>query len=238
MATNSASIRQRLIGYGIAASAATLAVGTASADVVFTDPADITTPPGSNNGTWFSLVTGQVQNSYFVGAPFDFNWATFSGAYGQDAIAISTSQARFIVAPTIGGQYSSAARLAGGQFVGPGGNFINPSNFNQVGTMASYNGYFGEWNLGDTAYVGLRFSSGGQTYYGWAHVHINANASITLMDFAYDNTPGTGLVTGVVPEPSTLSILLLTAGAAGMGAYRRRKAAADVGAAGESAPVA
>jgi PEP-CTERM motif len=225
MSTTSAfSIRHRLIGYGVAASAATLAVGTAQADIIFTDPADITTPPGSNNGTWFSLVTGQVQNSYLAGAPFDFNWATFSGAYGQDGIRISTSQARFIVAPTIGGEYSSAARLAGGQFVGPGGNFNNPSNFNQVGTMASYNGYFGEWNLGDTGYVGLHFNSAGQTYYGWAHVHINANASVTLLDFAYENTPGTGLVTGVVPEPSTLSVLLLAAGASGMTAYRRRRA--------------
>ncbi|MBE7157624.1 MAG: PEP-CTERM sorting domain-containing protein, partial [Rhodospirillales bacterium] len=228
------SMRQRLLGYGIAASAVTLTAGPASADIVYWNPADITTPPGANAGTWFSLTTGQVQNSYLVGAPFKFDWATFSGVPGQSGIRISTSQARFIVAPTVGGNYSSAARLAGGQFVGPGGNFNDPLNFNQVGTIASSYHYFGEWNTPDNGFVGLKFNSNGNTYYGWAQIHVNANASITLEDFAYNNTPDTGLVTGVVPEPRTMSALLLAAGAAGTAIYRRRRA--HTAAAGDAIP--
>ena len=79
------------------------------------------------------------------------------------------------------------------------------------------------------SYLGLRFNSGGSTYYGWARLSVAlGGVSFTLMDYAYDSVPGEPILAGddgsvgitsialrtmqVAPNPftSTLSISLQT----------------------------
>jgi hypothetical protein len=77
-----------------------------------------------------------------------------------------------------------------------------------------------------TGYAGLRFADGENIYYGWLQVsvsnHSSSEISGTIIDWAYETTPGQAIEVGAVPEPSTYALLLLS-GAASLWALRRRK---------------
>jgi PEP-CTERM motif len=91
---------------------------------------------------------------------------------------------------------------------------------------ANANGVAGQWSNSQItdAYVGIELNLASGTSYGWLEFQDNptaASPTLTLEDWAYDTTPGEGLVAGVVPEPSTLT--LLSVGAAGLAASLRRR---------------
>lgn len=70
----------------------------------------------------------------------------------------------------------------------------------------SNNNARGNWNPDSSGYFGFRFDpSGSQTLYGWGQLSISANGNtMTLVDYAYDNS-GASILTGAtaaVPEPS------------------------------------
>ena len=71
----------------------------------------------------------------------------------------------------------------------------------------------------------LRFglNSGADTHFGWAQITRVDSTHFTLHGFGYNNTPGAAShpANTVIPEPS--SVLLLAAGAAGLGMWRRRR---------------
>jgi hypothetical protein len=70
-----------------------------------------------------------------------------------------------------------------------------------------------EWSglLGETdeAYLGIDFDVGESTHYGWIHVTLGeVNPDYGFKDpitasWAYESTPDTPIVAGVIPEPST-----------------------------------
>jgi hypothetical protein len=87
--------------------------------------------------------------------------------------------------------------------------------------------YYGPWAAqGATpAYIGVRFTSGGLDYLGWAQLSLSVPNG-TLIDWAYENTPETTIAAGdvggaAVPEPSSLALFAM--GAAGILALRRRR---------------
>lgn len=81
-------------------------------------------------------------------------------------------------------------------------------------------------------YLGLEFPVGGQNQYGWVELSANfyagflATAQTQVLDYAYQSTPGAGILVGQIsdasPEPSTLALFAL--GAIGVAAVRRRRA--------------
>ena len=84
----------------------------------------------------------------------------------------------------------------------------------------------GDW--GNTAttdgYVGIELSLSGGTSYGWLHFINNPTSgseSLTLVDWAYQSSPGVGIQAGPVPEPTTLALGGL--GLAAMMMMRKRK---------------
>jgi MYXO-CTERM domain-containing protein len=84
----------------------------------------------------------------------------------------------------------------------------------------------GDWSNTATtdAYVGIELALSGGTSFGWLHFidnPVSDPVSLTLVDWAYQSTPGVGIATGVVPEPSAFALGAL--GLAGIVASRRRR---------------
>jgi len=93
--------------------------------------------------------------------------------------------------------------------------------FYEDGDTGSVTGGWGNTAPTD-GYVGIELSLAGGTSYGWLHFIDNPSAqSLTLVDWAYQNTPDTGIQTGPVPEPTTLALGGL--GLAAMMMLRKRK---------------
>jgi hypothetical protein len=80
---------------------------------------------------------------------------------------------------------------------------------------------------GTTAFMGVEFpDASNNPRFGWIRITGGLDAGIpaTIVDWAYENS-GAGIETGVIPEPSSLALGCLAAGAAGLAAWRKRKAA-------------
>lgn len=83
-------------------------------------------------------------------------------------------------------------------------------------------GCIGLWQYpNDNAYFGLQFDIDGETHYGWVHLENSIyGVQAKVHEWVYESTPNTGLQAGVIPEPSTLLLLLV---GTGMLAIRKRR---------------
>ena len=82
---------------------------------------------------------------------------------------------------------------------------------------------------GTTAFMGVEFPNASNTeLFGWIRIAGGSTLGIpaTIVDWAYEDS-GAGILTGagLIPEPSSLALGCLAAGAAGLAAWRKRKAA-------------
>lgn len=231
--TSSSSLTSRLATYGAAAASAA-AASSAGASIIYFDIPDLTTPTNNPTLVYFTPSTGLAALAPQANsAPYQFvlvggtQFGLFNGVRPNAAFGVSPNSAVTLRS----GANGDVARLTLGGAIGGAGVFAGPA-----GTLASagfsYNGNFvryGNWNVGlpNSGFIGFRFGTEGNFNYGWAEVTINANYSITLRSFAYENTPNTGIIAGAIPEPATSAALLLGLGAGGLGVYRsRRKQAA------------
>src|ERR1035438_6460406 len=82
----------------------------------------------------------------------------------------------------------------------------------------------GDWsNTSMTeGYVGIELALPGGTSYGWLQFIDNpVTTNLTLVDWAYQSTPGVGIETSIIPEPSGVALGAL--GLASLLASRRRR---------------
>ncbi|HEY1787120.1 MAG TPA: PEP-CTERM sorting domain-containing protein [Verrucomicrobiae bacterium] len=121
--------------------------------------------------------------------------------------------------------FTSAGTLIGPTYAGlyPGNSADDEGMFNE---NANNNGVAGQWSNSQITdgYVGIELNLGSGTDYGWMEFQDNPTASspvLTLEGWAYDTTPGEGIVAGVVPEPS--AVALLGVGALGFVASLRKR---------------
>ena len=63
---------------------------------------------------------------------------------------------------------------------------------------------------GGTAFLGFRLQMSDGAHYGWARLAVEQSAypSALLLDWAYETSPEVSIAAGVVPEPSTLVLLI------------------------------
>ena len=60
-----------------------------------------------------------------------------------------------------------------------------------------YNGYWEDMASEETGFIGLSFSYGDDLFYGWAELGIDTDTGMfTVYGYAYDDTPGTAVLTG------------------------------------------
>jgi MYXO-CTERM domain-containing protein len=77
---------------------------------------------------------------------------------------------------------------------------------------------------GIDGFVGFRFTGDDGMHYGWARINIDLDAAeVTVRDWAFESTADASVTVGSVPEPSTCTLALFAAGAAGVALWRRRR---------------
>ena len=127
--------------------------------------------------------------------------------------------------PKVNGVQLTHAVFNGAYHVAPLGAGVMVDGSSSLGTYQTMVPEF----TGTTAYMGVDFlNAQNNKLYGWIRITGGATAGFpaTIVDWAYDDS-GAGILTGagIVPEPSSLALGCLAAGAAGLMAWRRRKAA-------------
>lgn len=207
----SAPAHARKIAYSLAAGAAAGVAAPAEAGVQYSGPQDLSIAQFSAlnlnlNGDAYNDVL--LKNYVFLGGNYQGLYVNFFPGrvvgFNAGLNYASALDAGFMVDAASAGGGVFAASLAYGA--------NNPN---------------AEFNDADGDFIGIAFPINAVTHYGWMRVEIdNAAGKFVVKDWAYEDVPGAGIATGdglPIPEPGTLG--LLAAGAAGLTALRRRRAA-------------
>lgn len=119
------------------------------------------------------------------------------------------------------GSGSNAVVLTGGTQIDSLSAFISGPAF----ANGTYPNMLPNWNNA-SGFLGISFTdSGANRRYGWVRLTTGANGlPATVVDWAYDDS-GAGIVAGAVPEPGSMALGCLAAGALGVVAWRKRRKA-------------
>ncbi len=220
--------------------ALTLAAAPARAEVIVTVlPTPLTTAPnpggGANDGTgvWFNVLAGTAEERGFL-----FPNPLFAdGQYFLllDTVTYSVPEAMVFVQGFFsrgnGVIYNpdnlNPAWFGEGAVIGPGTGLQSPgAGFPDIGPL------FGNGEVG-RGFLGLTIrdpagSSAADVFYGFADVTVNADWSLTLNAFAYENVRGQAITTFTSPVPEPAAAATFALGLAGLAlAWRRRRTARD-----------
>jgi PEP-CTERM motif len=221
-------------GFRTAAAAAVLggllAAGSAQAVVVYSGPVNLAIP-NTTAGLYVNVLNGSSFSGPGTfptvpgpGANWDFNlfgsasWSFFSPG--------STATGQSLAVPTTSRGYVSASTVGAGLNLAMGTMIDGSSVFNTGGPSAA------ALTTGSMAMFGFRFNNEGANlasaaddtvHFGWARVVLTAGTPGTLIDYAFESTPLTGIQAGAIPEPGTW--LLMGLGVAGLLLRQRRNAA-------------
>ncbi|GAB5417762.1 MAG: hypothetical protein Crog4KO_24890 [Crocinitomicaceae bacterium] len=179
-------LQNRLSKYTAAAAAVTVGATGANAQIVYTDVDPDFMHPGDEIG--FGLDMDNDGNFDFIIASGDSIFQTSSGSVRVRNTVVAgygSQAANNAIAGEMPSNYNYALALDMGAMIDNTLNWISATN-----TMAynvdSANPYAENWNGVTDKYLGLRFNSGGNDYYGWARMDVTADADVwTLKDYAY-----------------------------------------------------
>lgn len=216
----------RYCAVGAGAAICAGAITTADASIVFINyGGQVLTDSMPGNGLY-----GDTRIDLDKDGTFDFQLGVGNGEpFGGAAAILAPNGGSVGVAGLSNNGYYYGGKLALGANVGPGTGFLNLTPSHEIASLAFADGYPGsQWLDSSPGYLGIRFTIGGQTVYGWVRISVAPNKEpgardITIYDAAYE-TDGTAIAAGAVPEPSTTSLGLLALGMAGLIAHRRRTA--------------
>lgn len=216
-----------------AAPIALAALPAAHAQIVYTNPADVTMDYSSGKFIYIDMGTGGSQGTMVLGTP---SWQN-----NNVAPIASPSFYLFFRYNNNNPEWSAnnTSIFDGNNLVVANNNDVRDLSYGSLidGTTTTrgnyailagvYNSGTTEWTPGTTGYIGVQFDMSTSPLFGWVHMSYNADKSITVYDFAY-NASGGGIAAGAgaVPEPaSSAAIAGLLAGTALLFAKRRKKTA-------------
>ncbi len=212
-----------LLALGLAQAASAAVVSTPLATPLTTE---INPGGGYSDGTgvWFNPLTGYAESRgyYFPDTLYaDGLFFLLLDASQSTPEALVFTQGFFSRGNgVIYASNMNPARFDAGAVIGPG-----------VGVQSPGDGYpdlgptYGNWTPG-RGYLGLTIrdasgSSPSDVFYGYADLTVNADYSITLNGFAYENVRGASITAAPVPEPASYGLLAL--GLLGVAAAVRRR---------------
>lgn len=204
--------------------AAASAFGSANAAIVFFD-----VDPAKTIG----VAGTPTPNQTLSFTDINLGAGTYTGSigYGAPTPTPTTPSLWF----TIPGDDQFTAAGAGGMSLSFNFNFpFSPDNLRsfsageEIGAGTKYTASpIAGWTGSGTGYVGLQFIAAGTTAtnFGWLELDYVANGAATTLTvggFAFEDTPGSPINAGAVPEPSTYALLAL-AGLFGAAVWHHRR---------------
>ena len=175
-----------------------------------------------------------------------FGGSTPNATFGWLGAADDTNVPILLVAPPLGlagetipgSQKTQLASYSTGESIGPAANYKTQQDFDPVvlsffitgdGSTPDKTGTFiTDWQLGTTAFAGLRADVPGGYNYGWMRFttpsNLNADAPLTLVDWAYETDLNTAIPAGagITSAPAPLPVLGAAAALAASRRLRRR----------------
>jgi hypothetical protein len=206
---------RKLVPMTTAAGAALAMAPAADASIVYSGTANYPLPDGSSNIAYLNL-----DNAGTGSTATDATLAVFpaSGPTNANMLAFYTSQGIF----TTGGP--NVANFSSGAQIGPSySNIVDGSTSLGVPVSRRLLNFYGTVGI-----AGVRFNIGGQDHYAWIRLDVALDgSSLTIVDWAYEDAPGTRISAGAVPEPGSGGLVglgLLALGARGVRHRRKRLA--------------
>lgn len=210
----------RLAACAAAAGASVAALpATSEADIVYSGPVSINIP-STTAGIYLNVVTGA--------------FGTAAGTPGWDVNPWSSTSLSMFASTAIN------TALGGGVYVGTASpnNYFNLAMGTLISGASTFSGNGTSTAAASTPLnlnssnniIGFRFTNEatGAVNFGWMRISLSTTSGSqprAIVEYAYENT-GAGIGAGVIPEPTTYALLgLVAAGALGVRAWRKRKAA-------------
>lgn len=82
----------------------------------------------------------------------------------------------------------------------------------------------GSWLQVTSGYLGVSVSAADGIHYGWVRMTVSGDYPYAVIhDWAYESQSGVSILAGVVPEPSTIGLMLLGSGVVIITTWRRRR---------------
>jgi len=178
----------------------------ANADIIYSD---LTESASTGENVSFEIAGLTYEFGILTGGPLDYAYiSTSSEGAGLFVTATDVFNARNFSAGESIGTLTAVLDMYP---LGGGSENINLSMYDFVTDT-------GNWNLGETGYVGFGFGSGTDFNYGWIEFTIN-DGEMSMTGFAYNDVVNESITVGQIPAPAALSLLAI----AGIASRRRRR---------------
>lgn len=198
-----------------AAGAALSSAPAANAEIVF-HPMDVQIPLNDELGIYFNLETGGFATDESLIDLWDINIFNYPGlelsTYALPDVGVIGYPDPAYPAFFFANRLDQSDPIDG----------TSPFVMGGFTTM-SLDAIYGQWVDDVSGFLGVSFQlESGDQVFGWIGIDVVDSVEARVTGIAYETT-GAPIAAGAIPEPSSLALCFLAAGAGGLAVWRRRK---------------